>query len=248
MPVDPEVTLPVDTIETPGEWGTLDEDFLDALRLASDCAGDGKEEFTSGCVHIHPEYVEGFDGRQALRYLAATGVVEPFLVRKDAARHAAAMGVAEIAESTNWVHFRAGAGLTLSCRRYLEDYPELGDVLEPAGESIGLPKGLGMAAEIAEIFSSENADYNLIEVRLSPGKAMIVGTGASGQYEEVKKVDYSGPSFSFLIAPQLLAAIVKGHSRAQVSPDKLSINGGRWLYVSILQPPDAGEGIEEDCD
>ncbi len=158
------------------------------------------------------------------------------------------MGVSEISESTNWVHFRAGAGLTLSCRRYLEDYPQLGDVLEPAGESIGLPKGLAMASEIAEIFSSENPDYNLIEVKLSPGKALIVGDGASGRYEEVKKVDYSGPSFSFLISPQLLVSIVKGHSQARVTPDKLSIDGGRWRYVSILQPPDAGEGKLEEFD
>ena len=151
------------------------------------------------------------------------------------------MGVDQAAESGNWVHFRAAGDLVLSCRRYLEDYPDLSGVLEPAGEEVELPKGLVSAAELAEIFSSDHPDYNLVEVALEPGKVAVTGRGNAGEFTSRRKLDYHGPALTFLIAPAVLAGVVKGHSRARVTQNKMSITGGRWRYACVLQPADAGE-------
>jgi DNA polymerase III sliding clamp (beta) subunit (PCNA family) len=245
MALDKEIMLPIDVVETPEDWSELSEDFIDAAGMVQACAGKDETQFTLTCVHVHPDWVEGFDGYQLMRYELPTKVAEPFLARKDAVKHASEMGMTEICESESWVHFRNASGLQLSCRRYLEEYRDLTPILQAKGEPIVLPRGLGEAAQRAEVFSSENQDDNLVEVSLTPGLVMVTGRGASGRYEERKKISYDGPKMRFLISPELLGEITKKYNEASILPDKLMVDGGRWKYVTVLH---SAEQAPEESD
>jgi len=152
----------------------------------------------------------------------------------------------EVSEGEAWLHFRNSTGLILSCRRYLEDWPDLGKILEVKGTRTVLPKGLAEASDKAGVFSSENKQENQVKVEIKPGKLRIRGQGISGWYQEVKKVTYDGPELSFLIAPELLADIVKRHNDAFSPPNGVGRHSNRYRYIAcLIKPTNASPEVQE---
>lgn len=242
-----EVLLPIDKVDKPGEWKPLHEEFLESINMVQACASHDESQFALCCVHLHPKHVEACDNYQATRVKMATGISASTLVRRDAIKHITSMGMTEFSETESWLHFRNPAGMVLSCRRYIEEYPDLKEFLEFDGSAIVLPKGLGEAAEKASIFSAESSDDNQVTVDLMPGKLRIRGTGSQGWYEERRKVDYDGTDLSFLIAPSLLIDLVAKHNEAVITTGKLRVDGGgKWRYVACLSlPADKNVEVEE---
>jgi len=250
--MEADISLPVDTVEKPeeGSWKPLHEDFAEAVGIVQQCAGSDESQFALTCVNLHPKWVECTDNYQICRWRLRTGIAEAALVRQSAIKHIVSLGMSEFAETPSWLHFRSGSGLHLSCRRYLEDFPSLSKFLEVEGETIILPKGLGEAADKANIFSSENVDNNTVEVTLADGKLRIKGEGVSGWYTEPKKITYSGPRLKFNVAPQMLIDLIKKHNECVINAEKLKCDTGKFVYVACLTPPsdkaaDDGEPEEE---
>jgi hypothetical protein len=248
--VEKDIVLPVDQVDFPEQWRTLPDDFCEAIGTVGRCASSDESRFNLTCLHIAPKWVEASDEYQVCRWRTQTGFPEPVLLRQSSVRHIATLGMTESGETKSWVHFRNASGLILSCRRYVEDYPELRHYLKPGGDPLVLPKGLIEAAGRADIFSSENGDDNVVEVSIKSGHLQIVGRGASGRYEEKKKLAYDGQPVRFCIPPQLLADTVKRHNECSIQSNRLYIDGGSYVYVSALFAPDAngeahGEGESE---
>lgn len=243
--MDAEVTLPIDKVEKPGDWKPLPEEFTDAVDMVQQCAGKDESQFVMTCVHFHPKWLESCDNFQLTRYKIKTGIEKSFLVRRDSVKHVTSLDMTEFSETEAWVHFRNPAGLTLSCRRWVEEYPDLNPILKFTGSPATLPKGLGDAADKAEIFSSENADNNQVQVELRPGKLRIKGVGVSGWYSEVKKLKYDGDPLEFQIAPKLLIDITNRHNDCEISPERLKVDGGKWTYVTCLSKAGTDNSKEE---
>src|SRR6516164_7589427 len=105
-------------------------------------------------------------------------------------------------------------------------------MIEFKGEPAQLPSGLAVATELAEIFSEENSDANIVRIDLRPGQMRIRGEGNTGRATEVKALKYDGPKMTFFISPILLKQIVKKHTACEITKDKLKVNGGKWVYVT----------------
>lgn len=232
--MEKEISLPVDGVERPKEWQALPDDFCDAISLVEHCASKDQEAFSITCVHIHPNWVEASDRFQATRYLIETGVKSPVLVRRDSIKHIVSLGVTKFAETDNWLHFKSPAGMILSCRRFVEDYPDLTAIYDVKGEKATFPKGIAEAADIAAIFSKESGDDSL-RIELRAGKMKLKGEGSSGWYSEVKKLVYDGPAMTFLIPTAVLLEFSKRHNSCEVAKERLKVNGGRFIYISALE-------------
>lgn len=244
--MEKDILLTVDEVEKPTSWHKLHEDFNDAIALVQGCAGRDETQFALTCIHLHPKWIEACDRYQITRYRMPTGVSDKTLVRKDSIKHIVALGVTEFSETASWLHFRNDR-VQLSCRRFLEDYPDLKPYLDVQGQQAKLPKGLQEAVERADVFSQENADYNFVGVELSPGWLKLRGEGASGWYTEKKKIDYAGRTFSFMISPKILSELAKKYNTCEVSEDKLKVNGGKWKYVTVLnRAEENGHAKEEE--
>lgn len=238
--MDEEILLPLDKLERPQKemWRELPENFTDAVGMVAECAGKDESQFAMTCVHFHGKWIEACDNSQLTRYRIKTGIEKPFLVRRDSLKHITTLGMTRISETDAWVHFRNGNGLTLSCRRYIESYPDLNPLLTvEAPEQINLPKGLVEAAQKAEIFSAENPDSNNVIIEIKPGKLRIKGVGVFGWYSEVKKINYNAAPIAFLIGPKLLATICKKHNECAIGNGRLMVDGGKWKYVTCLGTP-----------
>lgn len=235
MPLQADINLPIGTVEAPGDWKKLHEEFGEALTIVQECAGTNQEFFGLTCVHITPKWVEAFDNDQLARYRLKTGVQDKFLVRRDSLKQIVGLDMTEFSEAEAWVHFRNPTGLVFSCRKWVEEYPELTSMFDMEdGEPATLPKGLIKAAERAEVFSSEVSDDNKVRVEIIKGKIRVTGEGTNGEYQEIRNLKYAGANLEFRISPKLLMELAKRHNDCLVSERRLKVDGGKWTYATDL--------------
>jgi hypothetical protein len=245
-----QIELPVDKVERPKKWKPLSEEWLEAIALVAPCCSKEEQFFAMTCVHIAPEFIEACDNFQATRVKLNTGMDKSICVKRDSIKNIITMGMTQVAETESWIHFKNPAGLVLSCRRYAVNYPNLAPILAFQGHKVQLPKGLGEAAEKAQIFTKENPEeaQKAVEVALKDGKLRLIGNGVSGWYKESKKVEYDGPPLRFRIAPDMLMEIAKKNTKAEISPEKLRISGSSWEYVTSLSLADLPKDTSSDTE
>jgi len=236
-----DILLHIDKVEKPTKWVELHGDFLEGVGLVQHCASKDASQFKLTCIHLHPDFIEACDNFQATRVKMKTGVKASMLVRRDSLKHVASLGMTDFCETETWIHFRNADGLVLSCRRYMVEYHNIDSLLDFKGEPITLPKGLKEATDLAEVFSAENSEDNVVTVQLRPdrgGMLRITGEGACGRFREVKDLKYSGPPMEFLIAPKLLTELTEKHNEAEIAKGRLRVDGGKWVYMTCLTAPD----------
>lgn len=235
--IQSEVTLPMEKVEEADEWKKIHDDFKDAIYVCQQCVDKDESNYAGSCIHITPKFIEACDNSQAIRYRIKTRVKEPFLVRGSSIKHMVDLGMTEFCETETWIHFRNPDELVYSCRRDPQEYEDIEDVFNVEGSPLVLPKGLGDAAERAEVFSSENADENEVRIEIKKGKMKIIGDGISGWFTEFKKLKYSGKPLAFHVGPKLLVELVKRYNDCIISPDRLRVDSGNFSYVVALGDP-----------
>ena len=247
---DAEIFLPIDRVEIPERWHPLPTEFLEAIRLVQHCVSTDESKFLLTCIHLHPDYIEACDNHQLMRCTMRSGLKSSVLVRGASLNQVVTLGMSEVARTKSWIHFKNEDDLIFSCRIYTEEFPSFDAALAVEGNPIVLPKGLIEASDRAAVFASDKAGDPLVAVTLKTGALRITGEGLSGWYKEIKSVDYKGPQLDFLIAPELLKHITDKYSDAVINKEKLKASGGKWIYITVLGPPEApgANNGEEDED
>ena len=239
-----EVFLPIDRVEVPDKWRDLPKAFIESLAMVQHCVSKDHSRFLLTCIHVHPDYMESCDNHQAIRCQLEMPIKESILVRGTSLEPLTQLGVDQFALTKAWLHFKNQQGLVYSCRRYIEDYPDLGKLFEGKGPKVSLPKGLVQATERAQVFSADKLAESTVLVTLSDDTIQVVGQGASGWYKERKKIRYQGAKLEFLITPELLAQVSDKYEEAILLPGKLKVKSEGWVYATILSVPT--EAVPED--
>jgi hypothetical protein len=252
---DPNIVLPITDVETPvKKWRPLSSHFLTGVDLVQESAGKDTSTIWVN-VHIHPKYVEACNNDEMSRFKCRTPIKGSVLVRQTAIKALPGLDLNQIQETSSWIHFRNADGLVVSLRKYADTYPNLSPFFKIKGSPIQLPKSLIESLDNANVFSSENADSNVVTIALSHGRLRVHSRGMHGWYDEPKKIKYTGPKLVFMVQPKLLTEIVKNHSECELAVGhKLKVESGRFKYVaSMLNPEEADvektkeEKIEEDA-
>lgn len=232
--MEKEIFLPIDKVEMPEKWKTLPKEFTEAIGLVQHCVSTDETRFDLKCIHLHPEWIEACDNHQIMRCHLETGLKSPILVQGTSLAPITDLAMDKYALTSSWIHFKNQSGLIYSCRRYDEKYPEMTKNIQFKGHTITIPKGMAKAAERAAVFAQDRMGDPLVSVYLSQGRIKITGDGLAGWYKEMRKINYDGPSMEFLIAPNLLKHVSERYSDAVLTPDKLKVEGGGWVYVTVL--------------
>ncbi len=243
--IETAVVLAIDKVQKPKLWKSLPEGFLEALETVANASDDSDPQIERTCTHLHPKWIEACDGYQVCRWPIKTGLVESILVRTSTVKNAVGLGATEWAETPSWLHFRNEARVVLACPRYLGEFRDLTNFINVEGEEAELPKGLVQASERSEVFSEENADNPRLHVDLMAGKMRVKGIGVSGDNLEWTKVKYAGDPVSFQIKPNLLAKAVEKKSKCIIAEGRLKVDGGQWIWVTVLGKPKKVESSKE---
>lgn len=242
--MEKEFLLPIDSVEMPDEsnWVKMPADFGEAVKLVQSCASNDQSRFVLTCIQLTKSHIQACDGFQVTRCKIKMPLKSPTLIKRDALKDVSSLDMTELNETDTWLHFRNPMGLVYSCRRYVEDFPNIDHILDFTGSKAVLPKGLSDAAEKASVFADESTSNAQVTVELKPGKLRIKGQGVAGWYNEIKKVRYKGPALMFLIQPNLLVDITKRHNECEITPGRLKVDGGKFVYVTALgTKADAGD-------
>ncbi len=240
--IEKEIVLPVECVEDAEEWQPLPEDFAEAIKIVASCCSSDKEQFLLTCVNVTPSCLEASDNFQACRFSLDMPIEKSTLVRKDSLAKAAGLGMMEIGESENWLHFRNSNGLVLSCRRYMEQYYNLDAPLSVSGEEAELPKDIQDILAKCAIFSNEDTvTGGLVDIELKSGMMRIWGRGPSGWFNETKKIVYDGKPMKFSINPKLLLEVVKHTDQCEIGKGAIVIKTEKFVYMSCTTNPDRGD-------
>jgi hypothetical protein len=235
LKLEKEILLPIDSIKPPKHWQKLPEDFTEAVKHVQDCCGhDTVNKPVLTFVHMNKEFVEASDEFQGARFATAIETEQDILVRGVSIKRIIEMGMTEFGTTKSWVHFRTKDGTAMSCRRFIEEFPDMSGILSVKGKKITLPKGLAEAVDRANIFSSENSEGDKVLLRIEKGKLSLKGTGTSGWYVEPKKVHYNGPDLSFKILPSMLKYVATEHNECRTNGKLLKVDSGKFQYVAFL--------------
>jgi DNA polymerase III sliding clamp (beta) subunit (PCNA family) len=242
-----QVSEEIDSIWHPSEleWGTLEDDFNGALDVVMSCAQDKDDgQFFISCVHLHPQYIEATDNIQLARYNISIPIKSDCLIRKRSVKNLIGMGVTEISESDNWIHFRNDLDTRFYCRRFVDDYLVLDQLLQDTGTLVNLPQGIGDSVEKASIFTKDNNECGNVLVTIKNGKMGLKGSGALGWYTETKSIDYKGEPISFYISAEILQQINKKGNQCEIVDGRLRIVQGSYTYVTVLTENKVKKPIE----
>ncbi len=121
----------------------------------------------------------------------------------------------------------------MSCRRVIDPYPDLDEILSMSGDQMHLPKGLDEAISKAAVFAEQS-----LLVQIEKKGLRLRGEGPNGWYERTAKMKHEGEPLNFLIAPRLLSEIVRRFSSCEVSKGKLKADNGTFQFLAVT-------GVEE---
>jgi hypothetical protein len=230
-----EVFLPIQRVEKAKEWHDLPKNFSKALELVKQVVSKDETKFLLTCIHFHPDFIEACDNRQMLRYRMNLGLEKSLLVRGEALDQVDKLGMTQFAVTEAWMHFRNKNGLIYSCRKYMEDYPDLSRILVFEGQRLRFPRIFIDDCDFGSIFAKgQTGGDPMLLVSLRRKRAVLRTEGVDGSFRVSRKVAYAGPEINFLIAPDLLRDVCDKYKRAKVSENKLGAFTKRWKYVTVL--------------
>lgn len=231
----PDVVLPIGDVEAPSAWTEVPPAYSDALGMVAD-ATDDDESSPLAYVHITPKGMEACDMHQAIRYEVATGLKSNVMVRGTSCKAVKGMGIAQTAETDNWVHWKTYTGLRVSVRKDTRDYPDLGDIF--AAESMGeayIPGSVSEILERAAPFMSKQGKGKIGIVDLAPGKIRVRAINQDGWYEEIKELEYDGPVTRFGVSPKHIQGALKYGLPCEITPVSLRIRGDAFVYALSVE-------------
>ena len=245
--LEEEVLLPIESIEKPDTWETLDGDFFEAVGVVHSCAAKDTTRFALTCVEIHPNYLQACDTFQIARFPISINVKRPVLVAADAIQRISGCGMTAFAETPSWMHFKNEDGLVVSCRKWIEDYPNLDKFVETVdGESITLPGGLNELVDRLDVFAQDNVAGSVITIDLRKDLIIMQGDGAYGWHKEALNVNFEGEPIQFMIPPKLLLSIADKAASCLVSEGKLVVTSSKFTYVTCTTPETDVTSKEEE--
>jgi DNA polymerase III sliding clamp (beta) subunit (PCNA family) len=230
-----EIKLPLEEVDTHGDWHKLPEGFIKPLRFAmAACTRDNSQPVLTN-VHVNKKgFVEGSDNFRMTRYtLAKRMPVETFLIPATSVRELIKLNPVEIAEGEGWVHFRTAGDTVLSCRVTADAYPDTEQFLNVEGSEITFPKTIIDILERAEVFAKGDGAEE-VSISMEKSRITVHSKSETGWYKEEASTNYEGDAIEFTIVPYLLKDILSETQVCIYNGDVLMFAGENWVYVSAV--------------
>lgn len=232
-----KITLPIEEVGEIEKWKKLPKDFIEGIKTVVRTCSTNAADAILACVHVNKTTLESSDNYRITNYTLDKKVpVKSFLILGDTCKHLVQLNPIEISKGKGWVHFRTEESAVISCRIMEDSYVDTSDFLEMKGTDIIFPNTIINVLERAGVFSKKaSANDEEIQLELSKKKLQIKSRSDSGWFEEATKIEYTGKTIQFSIAPFVLKDILTETNKGIINNNKLMFEGENWKYVTLLK-------------
>jgi hypothetical protein len=222
--------------DLPTEWNGVPDDFDEALSHVIRCARDKCGIFMRTMIHITPRYMESYDGQQMMHYKMRFPLQEAILVRKEGIKKAIGMGMIDMADTKDWLHFRSTSGVIMSTRKYFEYYHDLSPYYKDMGERFEWPDGLVDCLERMLLVTAEQSDSERVRVEIKPidevhAQFSIEARGNTQGQGQTWVIPNEGFTVQFLINPVLLKEMASKWKTCELRKDCIIVRGTDWMRL-----------------
>lgn len=242
-----EIALPIDVVPAPDKWKKVGEGLAGALQQAAKVAGKDETQYLATCVNVAPDKVEACDTVRMIRVDMPTGLTGRLLVPAATLERIAGIELVKVAVGDGWLHFKTGAGSSVSVRADPQEYHDgLDTLLELEGpEDVVLPANLREILERAEVFLAAG-DEALVNVKIAENELTLTSRKEGGWYREKKRVRYAGRPLHFDINPKFLVDVLKHTRDVKVDDRRMAIAYDRTRFVVALTAKEDSDATEAE--
>jgi len=233
-----EITLPLEEIGKHGKWGNLPEDFSHYLSLAMGAAGRDMSQPILTCVYVEKEgTILASDGFKIIKCDTGEEMpVDNFLIPATSAVDIIKLKPTEVASGKGWVHFRNEKKTIISCRVFIDDYPDPSAVLDVDGIEITFPSTIGDKLELAAVFAKKDHILDeAIKIKIGANRIEISAKSETGWVSDEANIRYADEPVEFDITYYLLKDILKETHNFLLGEKVLKFEGAGWVYISALR-------------
>jgi len=238
LPLQQEITLPLEEVGSIPDWTPLPDGLLDALKFTQfTCSRDMSRPVLT-CIHVDGDegVVESSDNHRITRYRIKGMEGFSFLIPASVIPALMQINPVRIAMGEGWVHFQAKNEATFSSRVLEGVFPDIAPHIKVLdGVEITFPVGLPDVLERAAIFASrDSVTDEAVEITLAENRMVIRGEGEKGWFEESLNHRYPGESVGFKINPAFLQQALKGLRKCTKGERTLLFEGETWKHAVAL--------------
>lgn len=234
-------------VSIPEAFFTLPKNFAEAVRFCIFSTSKDMSKPALTCIHVKEDIVESCDNYRLTQYKLSKPIKKEFMIPYQPARYIGNMKVKSYTISKNWLHFKAEDNTIISCRTYVDKYPNISSMTKVIGKEIQFPKGIIETLDRVQIFSeSEFVQDELIKITLKKDKMLVRGEGDTGWINETLKVKYDGSDLSFWVSPRLIRDIlVLLNKTIYGTNNKLKFTGDSFCHIVCLAEEEKKEKEED---
>lgn len=239
------ILLPIGEVEKAAEWEKVHDEYGEAMKAASACAGKDEGAYLNTMVQVCPDHVQGTDGFHLARYSTKSIVSDSVLVRATSAKVVGRFTPIEMSESAHFLHYGSADGAVLSVRSVHNDWHDVDDLPELHGPQLVLPKALIASIDLTNIFAAEYSEDIKVTVSIKKNELTLRGLGVSGKAAHYEKIKYDGPPVEFNIPPTIFSEMIKKHSECEIvtkgngdeAKPMLIVRVGGLFYLAVAETP-----------
>lgn len=233
-----EIRLPLDEIEKIDGWGALPSNFVEAIKFTVHATSRDMSRPILTCVHINKDgFVEASDSnRVAFHELIKEMPVDTFLIPSHTVLEIIKMKPIKVAKSPNWIHFKTKEGTLISCRIFVDEFPDTKQILKVKGKKIEFPETVQEVLDRAAVFAKrEQALDENVTITLEDNYMNIESKSDFGWFKERIKINFDLIPLSFSITPNLLVHILNKTKTCTISDTMIKFEADLWQYVIALR-------------
>ncbi len=234
VPIEDEIKIPLNEIETPTKWDPLPKDFAKGLGLCRHTTSNDATREILMCVNVSGQLMSSTDTYRMTQYGMTGKVPKKFNVLTSVAKQVAALKPTHYAINGGWLCFKKD-DLIFSTRMPEATFPKISQYMTVEGTTVDLPVELVDILGRAKIFAEgEFAQDTSVTVSLKKNTLYVRGEGISGWVEEKESVKYDGPSFSFATNPDFLIESIQLRPKVVIGENAMLIKTKRLRQVIAL--------------
>lgn len=232
-------SLPLDELHRQKKWHDIPNQFLESLRLAAKSVSKDNNKPILTCVHVNKQgFIEGSDNLRIMRCtMNEEFPFSSFLIPSKSVQEVLKLKPNKIALTKGWVHFKNEENTDISCRLFLDNYPDTNAFLHVKGKKLTFPKSIIKILEKASIFKRGDSELTTEATFLIKDGFMLIKSESNvgNWYKQKEKIDYSGTPFSFMVTPILLHDIVSLQRTCTIGSKLIKFEGDGWIYINALR-------------